>query len=296
MENNCQLHSSRGILKSCDLYPKNPISSFDKIINYTISNEKIKVIYICNTAIKEFFLNLKKYIKGKFIVVSGDSDNPIPESHFTESQFQKILSSKRLIHWFCQNLTYQHPKLTNLPIGMDYHTIYNSNIYWDSKKTPLQQETELLKIRGESSPFWRRKRLVYSNFHFSLSGKYCYDRRDAMSQIDKSLIYYEPNKKKRLDNWKTQSEYTFVASPHGNGLDCHRTWEALNLGCIVIVKTSPLDPMYRGLPVLIVKEWSDINQKLLNRTIVDFKSKQFNYDKLTLNYWKDLIYKYKEYN
>ena len=30
-------------------------------------------------------------------------------------------------------------------------------------------------------------------------------------------------------------KYTFILSPAGIGLDCHRTWEALCLGCIPIV-------------------------------------------------------------
>ena len=44
-------------------------------------------------------------------------------------------------------------------------------------------------------------------------------------------------------------------SPQGNGLDCHRTWEALILKTIPIVRTSSLDPLYEGLPVVVVHEW-----------------------------------------
>jgi hypothetical protein len=83
-------------------------------------------------------------------------------------------------------------------------------------------------------------------------------------------------------------QYKYVISPHGNGLDCHRTWESLALGCIPIIKTSPLDRMFEGLPVLIVKNWSDITQELLN----NFNPSKY-LDKLRLNYWKDLLDKYK---
>ena len=38
--------------------------------------------------------------------------------------------------------------------------------------------------------------------------------------------------------WETTAQFAFVASPPGNGFDCHRTWEALILGCIVIVQNS----------------------------------------------------------
>jgi hypothetical protein len=58
-------------------------------------------------------------------------------------------------------------------------------------------------------------------------------------------------------SFTNQIKYAFVISPHGNGLDCHRTWEALCLGCIVIVKKSPIDTLYTDLPVLIIDNWSD---------------------------------------
>jgi hypothetical protein len=35
----------------------------------------------------------------------------------------------------------------------------------------------------------------------------------------------------------------------------------LFFGMVPIVKTCPLDPLYTGLPVLIVKEWTDICQE-----------------------------------
>ena len=70
-------------------------------------------------------------------------------------------------------------------------------------------------------------------------------------------------------------------------------WIALALGCIPIVKTSPLDSLYDDLPILIVKEWSDVTQELLNKTIEEYKTKQFNLEKLKLNYWIEKINSYK---
>ena len=100
----------------------------------------------------------------------------------------------------------------------------------------------------------------------------------------------------RLKTWNKQKEYAFVISPHGGGYDCHRLWEALILGCIPIVKTSPIDTLYEGLPVLIVKEWSDVTIELLTKTIVEFKEKEINkefvYEKLSLQYW---IHKFKSF-
>jgi hypothetical protein len=80
-------------------------------------------------------------------------------------------------------------------------------------------------------------------------------------------------------------------SPAGGGIDCHRTWEAVLLGCIPIVKrfNVPHDKVYDDLPILVVDNWSDITQQLLYNTIREFKNKNFNYDKLKLSYWVNLF-------
>lgn len=85
--------------------------------------------------------------------------------------------------------------------------------------------------------------------------------------------------------------YRFVVSPHGGGWDCYRTWEILFMGSYPIVKTSQIDILYKDLPVLIVKEWSDITPELMNRTYHEFMSKTWNFDQLYLSYWEQKIYK-----
>jgi len=92
----------------------------------------------------------------------------------------------------------------------------------------------------------------------------------------------------RVELWKRKGEYAFSVSPHGNGLDCHRTWEDLVLGCIVIVKTSPLDALYEGLPVVIVKDWSEITRENLEKWLTLYHDASENpayRKKLTSAYW-----------
>ena len=55
-----------------------------------------------------------------------------------------------------------------------------------------------------------------------------------------------------------------------------------------------MDQLYDELPVLIVEDWSDITQELLEETVKVFKEQKFNYEKLTLKYWMDKIDSVKE--
>ena len=290
-ETKCYYVSSRGLLKSCDVFSCTPMSSIPQLINYEKNMRQQKdgsVIYVCNTAIPEF-ISLLPNINYRFVLVSGDSDTTVPNDIFkSNADFIKFMDSDKLIHWYSQNCIANHPKISRMPIGLDYHTLSENNYKWGPQSLPINQEKELLELKTNAKPFWERELKCYSNFHFSFY-KFGQDRKDAMNQIPTNLMFYEKNEVQRNESWKKQSDYAFVISPHGNGLDCHRTWEALALGCIVIVKTSGLDPLHIGLPVLIVKEWSDVCKELLEETIQKFQRKQFNYSKLTLDYWVDKI-------
>lgn len=286
-ENDCYFVSSRGILKSCDVKSDIPVSSIRQIYQYdwTKLNNGCTV-YICNSAIPVFATVIHQ-LPCKIILISGDCDECCPMELFSKRiDFDSFIENENIIHWFSQNLIISHPKMTQIPIGLDYHTMTISNI-WGSSISPFEQEKQLLNLRNTSRPFFERIPKIYANFHFSINTKFGKDRMDAIDQIPNDLIYYEPVIIDRYDSWKHQVEFTFIVSPHGNGLDCHRTWEALCLNCIVIVKASPLDGLYEGLPVLIIKEWSDITEVLLLETMDQYKNKIFKYEKLTLNYWTD---------
>jgi hypothetical protein len=242
-------------------------------------------LYIKTDAIDDFSRRISE-IKCKFILVSGSSDYTIPTHRLTDmNDFLNILDNKNLIHWYAENCIYSHPKITNLPIGIDYHTLSKYEIYWGPMNTPKDQENELLLIKNNCKYFSERIVKIYSNCHFFTNSRYGYDRTDALNNISPNLLHLEPTQVDRKTTWLNQLTYAFVLSPHGNGLDCHRTWEALVLGCIPIVKTSGIDGLYTDLPVLIVNQWSDVNEKLLSNTIENFKNKTFNYEKLTLKYW-----------
>ena len=91
------------------------------------------------------------------------------------------------------------------------------------------------------------------------------------------------------ETWKLQSQYQFVLSPHGAGLDCHRTWEALLLGCIPIVKKAKLNDLFVDLPVITVEDWSEINSAFLKKIAEEIALKNINQEKLFMRYWKAQI-------
>ncbi len=286
-ETNCKYVSSRGILKSCDIHSFNPKSSIKKLDNYDFSKLKENCsIYVCTSAIPEFVKMIDK-INVKFYLVSGDADESCPIDIMSDEEFIKFIENEKIIKWFAQNCVREHPKLFKLPIGLDYHSIIGGQIL-----QPIEHEKMMVDVINSAKPFYEREIKCYVNFLYgSLFStiKFGYDRKDAIDKIPSNLIYAEQSRVNRYDSFNNQIKYAFVISPHGNGLDCHRTWEALCTGSIPIVKTSAIDSLFTDLPVLIVKDWSDVNMELLTKTIKEFKTKKFNYDKLLLKYWIDKI-------
>lgn len=288
----------RGLSEVCDSHKYT--SEYDATGNYSIDLSQVQpndTVYFTNLSLRRLH-NQIILIPKPFILVSGGGDCECPNQIFeTDAEFQTFINCPNIVHWFCQNTLIKHPKITPIPLGLDYETImYYNHIRNDRgpKMTPLEQEKHIMDLRQNIRPFWERIPICYGNFQYLLTTKYGSDRVDAINKIPTKLIYYD-SKNLRQTTFRNQTEFAFVVSPFGQDYECIRTWEALCLGCIVILKTSPIDPIYSDLPVLIINDWSEITQPFLESAIETFKFKhqngEFSYDKLTKKYWSLLIKK-----
>ena len=301
MENNCEYVNSRGLLKSCTFYSEYPKSSCNNDFEYLknmINSSKMfdgMSIYVCSDLLKYFVNNILEFINKKFVLVSGDSDLCVPIESLKENEFNNLIYSSNLIIWYTQNTRYQnHNKIVQLPIGLDYHSISeNPNHNWklsEENSMPIEQEIVLKNIINNYKPFYERIPQIYVNF--SLINDRFNQRKQSLINIPNNLLKINNNFTKRTDNWNIMSNYTFILSPFGNGMDCHRTWEALCLGCIPILKAPNFVNLFEGLPVLFVNNWNEITEDLLLKTIENFKHTNFDYNKLRLNYWVNKINSY----
>jgi hypothetical protein len=249
-------------------------------------------IYVCSDLLKFFVNQILSNINHNFILVSGDSDLCVPLEALTQGETYKLLNSSFLLKWFAQNTRIQeNDKIIQLPIGLDFHTISNNpNSEWKlpgENHLPKFQEHTLVSLIEKSVPFDERKLQIYANF--SINSDRFGQRKDALSCIPNNLLVVETNPTPRTYYWSQIIKHSFVLSPFGIGMDCHRTWEALCLGSIPIICAPQFRKLFEDLPVLIVNDWSEITEELLEETIDKFKEKTFNYEKLTLEYWRNRI-------
>ena len=99
-------------------------------------------------------------------------------------------------------------------------------------------------------PAVERPLQIYSDIGVSLASE---DRRVAAVLLKGAAhVRSQTRRISQSETWRRYAASRFVLSLKGNGIDAHRTWEALYLGAIVITLRSTLDPLYDGLPVVLL--------------------------------------------
>jgi hypothetical protein len=234
-----------------------PLCSFD-LDDYAQVRDG-DLVWTRSTALPEFVARALPRIQARFALLTGDEDWSIP-SEFDGAE--ALLNDDRLVCWYAQNLDRGgHAKLHALPIGLDFHTISFGRRWGHVQATPQEQEAELEAMQQGMLPKEQRWLRVHADFHFNRhSREFGGEARERVEALLRRnpLVDFESRKRPRSELWRHRARYAFVVSPHGHGLDCHRTWESLALGNIVIVRSSVLDPLYEGLPVVIVQNWEEI--------------------------------------
>ncbi|WP_224570195.1 hypothetical protein [Mesorhizobium sp. ES1-4] len=187
-------------------------------------------------------------IKAPFVLLTTDGDCSV-SSDLAKGTVERLLASPYLVSWYSQNCDGGHPRIKPFPIGLDLHTPR-------SLATPAGLVRQLETLREQQGDAERRPPRVFCDFRVSKgSGQ----RRELLDALDGCPhIDFLKNRVSQRGIWQLYSQYPLVLSTTGNGLDCHRTWELLYLGCIVVTKTSPLDPLYEGLPVIIIDDWREV--------------------------------------
>ena len=289
---------SRGLALSCDhnggtLFVRGQRGARAPLRFDARAFEQVKdgdLVWMRLIALPQFLREALPRINAKFALLTGDEDWSIPGSF---DGANALLASEKLVYWFSQNLdaSARHPKLQGLPIGLDFHTISNGARWGHEQATPAEQEAELEVLRGQMPPTEQRLLQAHADFHFNKRKDQVWgDDRDSVQRLleGNSSVVFQAKKLKRIELWREKTRYAFVVSPHGNGLDCHRTWESLVLGNIAIVKRSSLDPLYAGLPVVIVEDWREISEQNLKKWHAQhaaaFRRPEVT-ERLTNHYW-----------
>ncbi len=254
--------------------------SFRKIANlvwekssshFEIENVKSGSIIFCES---DLVLELQAQILNRLNVpitlLLGNSD----QNHDNSYSFLK--NNSNVVKIFAQNMITEIDSFTPLPIGLE-------NV-WHANHGDISAYSKLMKLKCERKPriMWafaiHTNATVRSEAALELSGVSVADNFGSISSQEHRQLLVS---------------YSFVASPPGNGLDTHRTWEAMYLGCVPIVLRSYMTDYYEnlGLPIWIVNSYSELSsldEHYLAKKYEEFKFRFVN-KALQFDYWEKII-------
>jgi hypothetical protein len=90
------------------------------------------------------------------------------------------------------------------------------------------------------------------------------------------------------DYFEQLPKYKFVISPEGNGIDCHRHYEALMAGSIPIVEHNDgIKEQYAGCPILYTDDYSEITAAYLEQKYKEMCEQKWDFSRLFLNFYDE---------
>jgi hypothetical protein len=190
------------------------------------------------------------------------------------------------LHVFCHANIIKHDKITMVPLGRDpkgYRFLENKQFDLENKNT-----------------------LCYLNFSTPPEVLHWYGRiREYifLALKDKDFITVDnvkPNNNRDIygnfiNYYETLSKSKFMIAPRGCGLDTYRLWDSIYMGTIPIVidfENNTGYHQFKDLPIIFIKNWQEYNnltREFLEEKWLEILDIDFNYDKLYLSYWKNII-------
>lgn len=261
-------------------YPFISGDSFRKIANHVWENENKEInlldltdgdVIFCETELlKELEESVLGKLNNRIVLILGNSD------HSNGPSIESIMKFKCITYVFAQNLEKHIEGVEVLPIGLE-----NA---WRSNHGRVRKFKSGMNL---DSP--RISRIMWS---FNV-GNNVASRLSAKNFLTNSKVadFMGDLSAKRHRN--ALKRYKFVAAPPGNGLDTHRMWEAIYMGCIPIVIRTHMTMRFSelGLPVLTVDSFEEVcrlTENDLNLIYQDLLPR-FKSEVIWAQYWIDQI-------
>jgi hypothetical protein len=235
-------------------------SVFDKFENPKFFIETHRIGYLLN--------EIRRFPNQKCRIIAHNSD-----ATFGQELLQYIPNNVEKL--WCQNYNYiETDVVKSLPIGLE-------RVRW----FPEQRKQEVLYQAIVDNT---KSDLAYMNFNpgTNTQRQTIFNQLNNKSFITQKMVGNGGDYNTYIEDLKS---HKYVISPPGNGIDCHRNWEAIYLGCIPIVLDSYFNRnIYEKLPVLIVKDY-DLNEKELLDSYDKIKNQNQKIDIINKKYWENII-------
>jgi hypothetical protein len=223
-------------------------------------------IFVYSHLLPSFIFSVLPRLDHRFVLISHNSDDGV------DARFLKTLDDPRIVHWFAQNVSIDHPKLTPLPIGI-------ANAQW-----PHGQVADFIAAAAAAPS--SKQDVIYCNFGVGTNPTRISIHKRVAASGAISMAPGKPFRRYLAD----LAQCRWCLSPPGGGLDCHRTWEALYLGVVPIVaRTAQGAALYDGLPVIRIEDLGGLSLGSIKEEQAKLEAQTFEPVRLTMAHWRQRI-------
>lgn len=289
-------------INECDIfiYTKN----IDRLNTFISNSDKGTIVIGLKTDLLFDYINVLSNINRYFILITlSNDDHCIPYLNTNCKvdknimlDINKLLDSEYLIKWFAKNSSIIHYKISPYILGPKWQ--------WKTTKFNGENKNKMYNIYNKycinpKYKFYNRelkKNLLYFNFNQGTTNAPLYHfHKNIRCNLKKELINkFTWIQNKDFEEYiKLLETYKFCICPPGRGIDTHRCWEALMVGTIPIVLSSPLNSLYINLPVLVVENLTLITEEYLNKLYEKLIKTEYSFEKLYTHFWKNELFKIK---
>lgn len=186
------------------------------------------------------------------------------------------------IRIFVQNNEYDHPKVGIMPIGIrdcgsivSMHRRFHHSSLYEKGVSMLrtQVDARLIKCLLCFSVWTHETRQECydlfagagaNSFVYNLNDDPAPERRQEREKRDTPEYFYEKIPPAVIYDKTLESRYALC--PRGCGVDTHRFYECIYLGCVpIVLRTNTVfDRLYAAFPCLVVERWVDVTEELLD--------------------------------
>ena len=193
------------------------------------------------------------------------------------------------IRIFIQNNEYDHPKIHIMPIGIRdcgsvvlmHHRFHQSCLFEKgvSLRTTMGANTRPIKCLLCFSVWTHPSR--QECYDLFAGSSFVYNLNDAADAADAREVAPAANPFEKVPAalvYDKTLESRYALCPRGCGVDTHRFYECIYLGCVpIVVRTHTVfDRLYApdtGFPCLVVERWTDVTGELLDQSYPECFSK-----------------------
>lgn len=223
-----------------------PVDAYAELLVST-STAAVDRVFVPTLALPRFVRRVLPAVhpSRRMVIISGLADAgpgaTLLRADSSGELLSSMLSDKRVLRWHAENLDFAAINAFPIPIGIDFHTLAwkaSARPQWGPAADPLLQAQQLARAAAAAADCHIDRRCYIhwgyvSSLRSSVSTALC---SSSACFVDPS----PPGTLPRAELWRRMSSFRWVASIAGAGIDCHRTWEALALGCGVVVQDCTL--------------------------------------------------------